>query len=132
MKINILHLYYDLLNLYGEYGNVLIMQRHLEDQGFEVEIDKKTIGDDIDFNKYNFIYMGCGTEKNIDFVLEDLKRYVDEINLALENKKVFLCTGNSFEMFGKYIDKKEGLSIFDYETTRLSDRMTSDVIYKSK
>lgn len=132
MKINILHLYYDFLNLYGEYGNVLIMKKHLEDQGFGVDIDKKTVGDEIDFEKYNFIYMGCGTEKNLDFVLEDLKKYVSEINLALENKKVFLCTGNSFEMFGKCIDKKEGLSIFDYETIRLSDRVTSDVIYKCK
>lgn len=132
MKINILHLYYDFLNLYGEYGNVLIMKKHLEDQGFEVEVDKKTVGDEIDFGKYNFIYMGCGTERNIDFVMEDLKKYVNEINYALENKKVFLCTGNSFEMFGKCIDKKEGLSIFDYETVRLNDRVTSDVIYKSK
>lgn len=132
MEVNILHLYYDILNLYGEYGNVVIMKKHLEDQGFAVNLDKKTIGDEIDFNKYHFIFMGCGTEKNIDFVLEDLKKYTNEINNAIENKKVFLVTGNSFEMFGKSIDKKEGLCIFDYETVRLPDRVTSDVIYKSK
>ena len=132
MKINILHMYYDFLNLYGEYGNVLIMKKHLEDQGFEVEVDKKTVGDDIDFEKYDFIYMGCGTERNIDYVLEDLKKYTKKINLAIEDKKVILATGNSFEMFGKSIDKKEGLCILDYETIRLSDRVTSDVIYKSK
>lgn len=132
MKINILHMYYDFLNLYGEYGNVLIMKKHLEDQGFEVEVDKKTVGDDIDFEKYDFIYMGCGTERNLDYVLEDLKKYTNKINLAIEDKKVILATGNSFEMFGKSIDKKDGLCILDYETIRLSDRVTSDVIYKSK
>ena len=36
--------------------------------------------------------MGCGTEENLDFVLEDLKKYANEINLALENKKVFFET----------------------------------------
>ena len=56
MELKILHLYYDFLNLYGEYGNVVIMKKHLEDQGFKVNIDKKTVGDTIDFNKYNFIY----------------------------------------------------------------------------
>lgn len=132
MKVKILHLYYDLLNLYGEYGNILIMKKHLEDQGFEVELDKKTVGDDIDFEKYDFVYIGGGMEKNLDYALEDLKKYTKDINLALENKKVFLCTGNSFEMFGKSIDKKEGLCILDYETVRLKDRVTSDVIYKSK
>ena len=35
-------------------------------------------------------------------------------------------------MFGKSIDKKAGLCILDYETVRLKDRVTSDVIYKSK
>lgn len=132
MQINMLHLYHDLLNLYGEYGNVIIMKKHLEDQGFEVKLDKKTVGDEIKFSDYDFIYMGCGTERNLDIALEDLKRYASDINLAIENKKVFLCTGNSFEMFGKNIDKKEGLCIFDYETTRLKDRVTSDCIYKSK
>lgn len=132
MKAKLLHLYYDLLNLYGEYGNVLIMKKHLEDQGFEVELDKKTVGDAIDFSEYDFVYMGCGMEKNLDYVLNDLKKYAKDINLALENKKVFLCTGNSFEMFGKSIDKKAGLCILDYETVRLKDRVTSDVIYKSK
>ena len=43
MEINILHLYYDILNLYGEYGNVVIMKKHLEDQGFKVSLDKKTV-----------------------------------------------------------------------------------------
>ena len=132
MELNILHLYYDILNLYGEYGNVLIMKKHLEDQGFNVNLDKKTIGDEIDFKKYNFIYIGCGTEKNLDCALDDFKRYVKEINGVIEEKKVILATGNSFEMFGKSIDKKEGLCIFDYETVRLPDRVTSDVIYKSK
>ena len=132
MELNILHLYYDILNLYGEYGNVVVMKKHLEDQGFKVNVDKKSIGDEIDFEKYNFIYMGCGTEKNLDFVLEDMKKRVVEFNNAIEDKKVILATGNSFEMFGKSIDGKEGLCIFDYETERLDDRVTSDVIYKSK
>ena len=32
MEIKILHLYYDLLNLYGEYGNVSALERYLENQ----------------------------------------------------------------------------------------------------
>ena len=41
MQIKILHLYYDLLNLYGEYGNINILVAHLKDQGEEVELDKQ-------------------------------------------------------------------------------------------
>ena len=56
--MKILHLYYDLMNLYGEYGNVVVLAKHLEDQGEEVIVDKKTIGDQIDFTQYDFIYCG--------------------------------------------------------------------------
>lgn len=129
MEINILHLYGDILNLYGEYGNVVIMKKHLEDQGLKVNIDKRTIGDEIEFSKYHFIYMGCGTEKNLDAVLKDIKKYKDSLIKAIENETVFLASGNSFEMFGKKIDEENALGIFDYETVRLKYRVTSDVIY---
>ena len=39
MKINILHLYYDLMNLYGENGNVLCLKKYLENQNIDVTID---------------------------------------------------------------------------------------------
>ena len=130
MKANILHLYYDILNLYGEYGNVNIIKKHIEDQGIEVNVEKKTIGDEIDFSKYSFIYMGCGTENNLDYVLKDIKKYTNQINSVIKNGTVFLATGNSFEMFGRKIDSQCGLGIFDFETSRLEDRITSDIIYE--
>lgn len=132
MKIKLLHLYYDILNLYGEYGNVVVLKKHLEDQGYEVIVDKKSIGDYIDFSKYSFIYMGCGTERNLDTVLKDIKQYKKDIQKAIDNEVIFLLTGNSFEMLGKKIDDEDGLGIFDYETKRKKERLTSDVIFQSK
>ena len=46
MEVKILHLYSDIMNLYGEYGNIKILEKHLKDQGFEVIIDRKTIGEE--------------------------------------------------------------------------------------
>ena len=45
MNVNILFLYPDFMSLYGDNGNVRIMQKRLEDQGFEVEIIRRTITD---------------------------------------------------------------------------------------
>lgn len=129
MEIYILHLYYDILNLYGEYGNVVIMKKHLENQGFIVHIERKTIGDEINFSKYQFIYVGCGTEKNLKVVLKDIKRHINQIRTAIEKNIVFLATGNSYEMFGRKVDKEEGLNIFDFETIGLNNRIVSNVIY---
>lgn len=131
MIIKILHLYYDLMNLYGEYANLKVLEKHLCDQGFEVVIDKKTVGEEILFESYDLVYIGAGTEKNEIVVLDDLIKYKDDIKNYIENKKFIIATGNSFEIFGKKIDEKEGLDIFDFEVVRTKDRITSDVIYNS-
>lgn len=132
MQVKLLHLYYDIMNLYGDYGNVVVLKKYLEDQGASVILDKKTIGDEINVKEYDFIFIGSGTERSLDRVLLDLSKYKDDIKEYIDEKKILLATGNSFEMFGKSIDGKEALGIFDFEVKRDKDRTTSDVIYKSQ
>ena len=73
MKIKIAHLYYDLLNLYGEQGNILALKNAFENQNVKVEINLLSAGDNINFNKYDIFYMGSGTNQNLLIVLNDLK-----------------------------------------------------------
>ena len=124
-----LHLYPDFLNLYGEYGNVVIIKNQIQKQGIHVNVEQKTKGDDIDFSKYHFIYIGSGTEKHLDFALKDLKRYQESMKNAIENDTVILATGNSYEMFGKKINEEHALDIFDFEVIRLKNRISSSVLY---
>lgn len=49
MKVKIAHLYYDLMNLYGEQGNIIALKESLKNQNIETEIDLLSIGDDINF-----------------------------------------------------------------------------------
>ena len=132
MEVKILHLYYDIMNLYGEYGNIKILEKHLQDQGFEVIVDKKTIGEDKNFEMYDFIYMGCGTEKNQKVVLEDLLKEKQAFINAIENNKLILLTGNSFELLGQIIDQEKALGVLKFKTEHLSKRITTDAICESK
>ncbi len=132
MNIKVLHLYHNIMNLYGDYGNVVILKKHLEDQGNTVTIEKKTIDDEYNPNDYNFIFIGAGTERNLDRTLKDLKKHIEEFKKYIEDKKYILATGNSFEIFGKIIENEEGLNIFDFEVKRDKDRTTSDIIYTSE
>ncbi len=139
MKIKILHLYYDLLNLYGEYGNINILKQHLEDLGIQVAVDKKTINDDFNINTYDFVYCGSGLQSHMLIALEDLKKHKNELVEYIDDKKCALFTGNSIEMLGKEVctksndnQKVQGLNIFNYEVELLDDCKTGDVIYKSE
>lgn len=133
--MKILYLYYDLMNLYGENGNPKVLKKHLEDQGFEVTLDRKTIGEKIDFSEYDFIYSGAGTERNQKVALLDLQKRKEEFKEAIEKGVPMLFTGNSFEMIGKSIlgiDGKEyeGLGLMDFETKENPKvRYNNDVVF---
>lgn len=132
MEIKILHWYYDIMNLYGEYGNIKILEKHLKDQNLKVVVEKKTVKEDVKLDDYDFIYIGAGTEDNQMFVLQDMIKYKTQLKDYIDSEKVALFTGNSYEILGKSIDEVEALGILDFETKRLKDRVTSDVIYKNK
>ena len=132
--MKILHLYHDIMNLYGDYANLVSLRKMLEHNGESVEIERLSIGDEIIPEKYDFIYMGSGTEKNLKVVLEDMKRYADELKAYIDSGKVSLFTGNAFEALGKIITDchgkvYEGLGFFDFTVTEQNKtRIVGDVI----
>lgn len=130
----ILYLYYDIMNLYGENGNIRMIERVLKSKGVEVEIDRKTITDsDIDFAQYDFIYCGAGTELSRDACLKHLKQFIGSLKNAFEKDVVMLFTGNSYEMLGKSIhtasgEDTEGLGIFGFTVEeQKKNRYSGDV-----
>lgn len=131
MIINICYLYYDLLNLYGEIGNIKALTKCFETQKIKVNVDRLSINDNIDFNKYDLIYIGCGTENNLLIALNDLLRYKKEINEYIESNKFIIATGNSIDLFGKKINDNKALEIFDYSTKFIDKRIVGDYIIDS-
>lgn len=114
--VKIEFLYPEVANLYGDPFNVKYLQKSLKDAVvIETSLtdEPKFVKEDIDM-----IYMGSMSEKAQEIVIEKLKQYKNELIEYINNKKVALFTGNSFEILGKYIEdeeqnKVEGLGIID-------------------
>lgn len=132
--MKLLHLYHDVMNLYGDYANLLAVQRILENSGEEVEIDRLSLGDTADLNDYDFIFIGSGTEKNQKVVLKDFAKYKEQIADYIASDNPLLMTGNSFEMLGKSItdgdgNSYDGLALYDFTVTEeRGKRYTADII----
>ena len=103
MKLKLGYFYYDLLNLYGDSGNVRALDFHLREQGIDVTIDRLKLEDKKDIASYDWIYMGCGIERSLILALTDIRKYRNEFSEAIEKGTHILATGNSFELFGKEI-----------------------------
>lgn len=133
--MKILHLYYDIMNLYGEYANVSALERIIENSGENAEIDRLTLGDNADINSYDFIYIGSGTEDNQKLVLKDFAKYKESLAQFIDSNKPVLFTGNSFEMLGSTItdcdgNVYEGLGLFDFKVVEQNKRrVTADIVY---
>lgn len=134
--MRILYLYYDIMNLYGESGNIRMIERMFREAGKDVSVEVKTVTDrKIDFLKYDFIYCGAGTENSRDVVIRHLSFFKDSLKAAYEKGTVMLFTGNSYEMLGKEIavgeNKIEGIGLFDFTVKEQRvDRYSGDVTFK--
>ncbi len=131
--MKILHLFHDLMNLYGDYANVLALERALAQKGVETEIVRRSIGDGLYFSEFDFIYIGSGTERNQKVALEYLRNCTDALKNAVDGGVPILATGNSFEMFGKKITDRakkayEGLGLFDFITEEGAERIVTDSV----
>ena len=135
MQIVIGHLFYDLLNLYGENGNVLAIKNALTSQGIEVEIRNFSLDNEPwNLEDLDIICIGAGTETNQLMALDVLKNYKEVINEFILNNNIFLATGNSIELFGKSIKinntNVDALNIFEFETQRTEKRVVSECVFK--
>ena len=90
--MKLLHLYYDLMNLYGEYANITVLARHLKDQGLEVTVDRRTLGDCFDCAGYDFIYLGAGMESSQKIALRTFSPHWEELAAAIEKKERCFCS----------------------------------------
>lgn len=119
--VKILHLFDNLMNLYGETGNIKILERRLKSGNIAFKTVKAMPKDVLDWD-FDFVYIGSGTEKSMFASLKEAQNFTDELNkLIFEKSAVVLLTGNSMSLFGKKIVKEngeevEGLSILDIET----------------
>ncbi len=129
--MKILHLFPDLMNLYGDYGNLTILVRHLKDLDVPVTIDKRDVDDLIDFPSYDMVYMGPGTEKNQLVALKELKNYEYQFNEYINDNKLLLLTGNAMELLGERIDNEPALHLLDFSVEITDKRYTGDVIVRN-
>jgi len=132
--IKILHMYSDLMNLYGDYGNLMFLTRALKKCGLDVEIDKCSVFDVPDFSHADMIFIGSGTEKARRRALEHLVKYADGFCDAYSSGKVILLTGNAMELIGEKIVSVDGneikaLGIASFTVKETDKRTVRDVVF---
>ncbi len=130
--ITIAYLYPDLLNMYGDRGNIASLSYRMKKRGIECEIKEYSIGDVIDFKNTHIIYLGGGSEKEQKNVCAELMKYRNELSEYVEDGGVMLAVCSGFEILGKSYEIRneefEGLGVLDIYGKWNDKRFIGDVI----
>ena len=71
--IKLLYLYPDLLELYGDYGNIQVLKYRCERRNINLEIDRYSINDPKpDFKSYDIVFAGGGADNEQEILSKDL------------------------------------------------------------
>lgn len=122
MKLTICWMYHDIMDLYGDKGNMLVLQKRCESRGIDVQIDTCGIGEEKDLSAYHLVFLGGGADKEQKMLIDDLLSRKENLQKAMDTQTFFFLVCGGYQLFGKYYisadnEKIEGLNFFDYYTT---------------
>ena len=109
MKLRICHLYPDVLNLYGDRGNILCLRRRLEWRGIGVEVEERPIGSPVRLGGFDLVFIGGGQDFEQEALLADLHRGRDaELRSAVADGVSVLAICGGYQMLGTYYETGDG------------------------
>ncbi|HWQ89569.1 MAG TPA: glutamine amidotransferase [Desulfitobacteriaceae bacterium] len=132
MKLNICHLYPDLLDLYGDRGNILTLAARCRWRGIETVIQRASLGDKLDFPQMDILFIGGGSDREQSLLVQDLLLRKDDLQAAIGDGLVVLTICGGYQLLGLYYQtadgkKIPGLGILDLWTIAGSQRMIGNV-----
>ena len=136
MKLNIAHLYPDLLNLYGDRGNIQSLVMRSRWRGMDVQVKKYRLDDPVDFLHTDIVLLGGGSDREQQIVCTRLKNIRDEFQAYVEDGGTVLAICGGYQLLGHYYEtaegKMDGLSLVDIYTVQKSPRLISNVVMENE
>ena len=132
MELKICHLYPDVLNLYGDRGNVLCLQKRLQWRNIDCEIEKRPLGSPLSLKDFDLIFIGSGQDCDRQLLIDDLnKGRAAELKSAIESGTTVLAISEGFELLGNYSINVDGkkqnyVGALNMHTEYKSQRLTGN------
>ncbi len=111
MKLRICHLYGNLLNTYGDNGNLLMLQYLARQQGLEVETTLISLKDPFDPQAFDLLFIGGGQDHEQMVIAKDLPSKREALVEYIENGGVGLAICGGYQLLGQYYETADGLKV---------------------
>lgn len=135
-KLRIAHLYPELLNLYGDGGNILVLRKRLEWRGLGCEVVEVHVGERPSFSNVDIAFIGGGSDREQRIVCDYLLAERAELAAFVEDGGVIGAVCGGYQLLGhSYLmgdERVEGLSLVDLYTDRGSPRLIGNIAIESR
>lgn len=135
MKLTIGHLYPDLLNLYGDRGNIISIKKRCQWRNIDVEVKQFKLEDNIDFSKLDIVFIGGGSDREQLLVGKRLLSIKKDFQQYIENDGVTLTICGGYQLLGRYYKLQNenitALGILDLYTEAEPGRLIGNVVIET-
>lgn len=138
MELKICHLYPDVLNLYGDRGNVLAMKKRLEWRGIGCSVTELPIGEKAPLGRFDLFFIGGGQDFEQGLLLDDLRAGKGgEIKAAADDGLAFLCVCGGYQLMGHSYETFTGerfafLGALDLVTVGAKERLIGNFAFETE
>lgn len=133
MHLRIAHLYADLMNIYGDWGNVAAMVYRAKQRGITPEITPISIGDNLRPGQFDFYFFGGGQDTGQELVAPDLLRIAPALKEEVNSGAALLSICGGYQLLGKQYQTMDGqmlpgADILPVETTGEKQRLMNNLV----
>ncbi|SDQ17028.1 type 1 glutamine amidotransferase [Carnobacterium viridans] len=137
IELNVCHLYGDLLNTYGDNGNLLMLKHRAKKRGVQFNIEIVSLNDPFDATKYDLVFFGGGQDFEQRIVSKDIQAKKEAITEYIENDGVTVGICGGFQLLGHYYvdaagNRINGIGALNHYTLNQDDnRFIGDIVIKN-
>ena len=133
ITLKICHLYPDLMDTYGDKGNILTIQKRCAWRNIKTTLAKISIGDELKVDEFDIFFFGGGQDKAQIIVSKDLKTKKTGLVNSIENSAVLLSICGGYQLLQKYFkttdgETIDGIGLFDAHTVGSNIRTTQNLL----
>lgn len=135
--LRIAHLYGNLMNTYGDNGNLLMLEHEAKQHGVKVETELVSVDDSFDPNRYDLVFFGGGQDYEQKIVARDIQSKKEALTAYIENDGVTIGICGGFQLLGKYYinaagERLDGIGALDHYTLNQDhNRFIGDIVIKN-
>lgn len=131
-KLSICHLYPDLLDTYGDKGNILALKYRCGQRGIKFSYHTLTINEPLN-DEYDMYFIGGGQDQAQNIVGRDLQRKSEALKKSILNGAVLLSICGGYQLMQNYFktasnNRIPGIGLFNAYTEASETRMMNNLL----